>query len=125
MKRVLVLGIILAAAGSAGCLWIAKLHHKKQPYEAEPFYRKYLVAGSKLDDQILEEERRVQAQPDDPNLRNDFGNLLAQRRFPEDASGVLREVARRRLTHTVASGWPLLEPTWRFWNSLVAASAPR
>jgi len=47
------------------------------------------------------------------------------RRFPEDASGVLREVARRRLTHTVASGWPLLEPTWRFWNSLVAASAPR
>jgi tetratricopeptide (TPR) repeat protein len=88
MKRVFVLGIILAAAGAtgtAGCAWFAKLHHKKQPYEAEPFYRKYLVAGNKLDDQIVEEERRVQAQPDDANLRNDFGNLLAQRRFAEDA----------------------------------------
>jgi tetratricopeptide (TPR) repeat protein len=86
MKKVFVLGIILAAVGTAGCTWIAlKLHHKKQPYEAEPFYRKYLVAGTKLDDQILEEERRVQAQPDDPDLRNDFGNLLAQRRFAEDA----------------------------------------
>ena len=68
MKKVFVLGIILAAAGTAGCTWIAmKLHHKKQPYAAEPFYRKYLVAGNKLDDQIVEEERRVQAQPDDPN----------------------------------------------------------
>ena len=86
MKKVVVLGIIVAVAGTAGCTWIAmKLHHKKQPYEAEPFYRKYLVAGNQLDDQIVEEERRVQAQPDDPNLRNDFGNLLAQRRFAEDA----------------------------------------
>jgi HD superfamily phosphohydrolase YqeK len=47
------------------------------------------------------------------------------RRFPEDTRGVLREVARRRLAHTVESGWPVLEPTFRFWNSLVAASASR
>jgi HD superfamily phosphohydrolase YqeK len=47
------------------------------------------------------------------------------RRFPEDARGVLREVARRRLVHTVASGWPLLEPTYRFWNSLAVPSSPR
>jgi HD superfamily phosphohydrolase YqeK len=46
-------------------------------------------------------------------------------RFPEDTRGVLREVARRRLTHGIASGWPLLEPTYRFWNSLVAPSSPR
>ena len=88
MKRVFVLGIVLAAAGTAGCTWIAmKLHHRNrnQPYEAEPFYRKYLVAGNKLDDQILEQERRVQDRPEDPDLRNDFGNLLAQRRFVEDA----------------------------------------
>jgi HD superfamily phosphohydrolase YqeK len=47
------------------------------------------------------------------------------RRFPEDSRGVLREVAQRRLAHIIASGWPLLEPTFRFWNSLVASSAAR
>ncbi len=47
------------------------------------------------------------------------------RRFPADAGAVLREVARRRVLHTVASGWPLLEPTRRFWNSLAASSSPR
>ncbi|HTC23917.1 MAG TPA: HD domain-containing protein [Gemmatimonadales bacterium] len=47
------------------------------------------------------------------------------RRFPDESRGVLREVARRRVAHTVASGWPLLEPTFRFWNSLVASSSPR
>jgi HD superfamily phosphohydrolase YqeK len=47
------------------------------------------------------------------------------RRFPDDARGVLREVTRRRLIHTVASGWPLLEPSYRFWNSLAASSSPR
>lgn len=51
----------------------------------EPFYRKYLVAGDPLDDRIAEEERRVAAQPDSADLRNDFGNLLAARRFVEDA----------------------------------------
>ena len=49
---------------------------------------------------------------------------LAQR-FPEDTRGVLREVARHRLAHMLASGWPLPEPTFRFWNSLVAPSPPR
>ncbi|MDQ5872277.1 MAG: hypothetical protein M3547_08760, partial [Acidobacteriota bacterium] len=51
----------------------------------EPFYRKYLVAGNPLDERILEEERRVNAEPDSADLRNDFGNLLAARRFVEDA----------------------------------------
>lgn len=44
------------------------------------------------------------------------------RRLPSDPGGVLLEVARDRLKHVVASGWPLLDPTVRFWNSLVAAS---
>ena len=51
-----------------------------------PFYRQYLVAGNPLDDKIVEQERRVEASPDDPNLRNDFGNLLALRRFPKEAA---------------------------------------
>ena len=41
-------------------------------------------------------------------------------RLPDDPGGVLREVARSRLTHIIQSGWPVLEPTVRFWNSLVA-----
>jgi hypothetical protein len=52
----------------------------------EPFYRRYLIPGDPLDDAIVEMEHRVDASPDDPNLRNDFGNLLAARRFPEQAA---------------------------------------
>ena len=40
------------------------------------------------------------------------------RRFPGDPSGVLREVARQRLLHAVHAGWPLPDPTVRFWNLL-------
>ena len=45
------------------------------------------------------------------------------RRFPQDAGGVLREVARMRLTHAVQSGWPLPDPTVRFWNFLIGRAA--
>jgi HD superfamily phosphohydrolase YqeK len=44
-------------------------------------------------------------------------------RLPSDPGGVLREVARARLLHLIQSGWPVLEPTYRFWNSLVATGA--
>jgi HD superfamily phosphohydrolase YqeK len=44
-------------------------------------------------------------------------------RLPDDLSGVLREVARSRLLHIVRSGWPVLDPTARFWNSLVGIGA--
>lgn len=44
-------------------------------------------------------------------------------RLPDDSGGVLREVARSRITHLIRSGWPLLEPTVRFWNSLVVTGA--
>jgi len=42
--------------------------------------------------------------------------------YPRDPSGVLRAVARARLAYLVRSGWPLPEPTVRFWNSLSAVS---
>ncbi len=51
----------------------------------EPFYRKYLAPGNPLDDRILEQEKRVAADPSSPALHNDFGNLLAARRFPKEA----------------------------------------
>jgi HD superfamily phosphohydrolase YqeK len=47
---------------------------------------------------------------------------LAQR-FPSDPALVLRQVARARVGHLISSDRPLLEPTVRFWNSLVAASS--
>jgi HD superfamily phosphohydrolase YqeK len=47
-------------------------------------------------------------------------DYLEPGRLPADPGGVLREVARARLLHIVQSGWPVLDPTRRFWNSLVA-----
>ena len=44
-------------------------------------------------------------------------------RLPLNPGAVLREVARARLLHLIQSGWPVLEPTHRFWNSLVATGA--
>jgi HD superfamily phosphohydrolase YqeK len=44
-------------------------------------------------------------------------------RLPADPGAVLREVARARLLHLIQSGWPVLEPTRRFWNSLVVTGA--
>jgi hypothetical protein len=52
---------------------------------ADAFYRKYLVYGNPLDDEIDAMEKRIQASPNDANLHNDFGNLLVLRRFPEQA----------------------------------------
>ncbi len=43
------------------------------------------------------------------------------REFPTNPTGVLLEVARRRLTHLAQSAWPIPEPTYRFWNSLVSS----
>jgi len=45
------------------------------------------------------------------------------RRFPRDSGAVLREVVRARVARLVASGWPLPEPTVRFWNSLFARAS--
>jgi HD superfamily phosphohydrolase YqeK len=46
---------------------------------------------------------------------------LAQR-LPSEPLPVIREVAMARVGHLVSSGRPILEPTVRFWNSLVADS---
>jgi len=43
-------------------------------------------------------------------------------RFPDDSAGVLLAVASDRLAHLIESGRPLIDPTVRFWNSLVAPS---
>jgi len=81
MKRLLSAAILFAAMLAPG--WILGREKDKRP--DEPFYRKYMVAGNALDDKILEQEKRVAANPDSADLRNDFGNLLAARRFPREA----------------------------------------
>lgn len=78
-KWIWALSLALALAPAMGA-------EEKAKATAEPFYRKYLVPGNPLDDQILEQESRVEASPNDAGLRNDFGNLLAKRRFPEQAA---------------------------------------
>ena len=47
------------------------------------------------------------------------------REFPADPDGVLRDVARARISHLILSGWTLPEPTFRFWNRLAVSSSPR
>ena len=74
-------GVVLVAALAVACSSSAT--EKGKP--TEPFYRRYLAAGEPLDDKITEQERRVEADPRSAALRNDFGNLLAARRFQEQA----------------------------------------
>jgi HD superfamily phosphohydrolase YqeK len=64
-------------------------------------------------------------EPGRPQDRAGRAELAA--RFPRDSRGVLHEVARQRIARLIDSGRPLLDPTVRFWNSLVAApsSSPR
>ncbi|HKD19371.1 MAG TPA: tetratricopeptide repeat protein [Thermoanaerobaculia bacterium] len=72
----------------------------------EPFYRKYLVKGDPLDDAIAEQEKRVEASPDDAGLRNDFGNLLAERRFAAEAAEQY-EIAIKLDPHNFISAYNL------------------
>ena len=48
--------------------------------------------------------------------RDGRGALAA--RVPAERDAVLREVARRRITWAVTSGWPLRQEATDFWNSL-------
>lgn len=57
--------------------------------------------------------------PERPFLRAERA-ALAQR-LPGDVNRVLREVASARVTYAIKTGWVLPEPTYRFWNSLVAS----
>jgi HD superfamily phosphohydrolase YqeK len=60
-------------------------------------------------------------EPGRPAEREQRAELAS--RLPADPAGVVREVARLRLSRLVSSGWPIPEPTVRFWNSLAAKSS--
>ncbi len=99
MKRIPLALVLVAAAAGVGCF----LHLKHGEKSTEPFYRKYLVAGNELDDRIADQERRVESQPDSADLRNDFGNLLAERRFNEDAQLQYEKALELDSTHFLAA----------------------
>jgi len=81
MGVLVALGLALGGAASA-----QKGDSKAaQPAQKEPFYRRYLIAGNPLDERIREQEKLVEADPTSAALHNDFGNLLALRRFPRQA----------------------------------------
>ena len=75
---------------------------KKETPAPAPFYRKYLVPGNTLDDQIIEQEKRIAETPNDANLHNDFGNLLAKRRFPKEAAEQYELAAKLDKTNFIA-----------------------
>lgn len=58
-------------------------------------------------------------EPGRPFLQEERAELAE--RLPRDVNGVLRHVARARVAHAIRTGWALPEPTYRFWNSLVAS----
>lgn len=49
------------------------------------------------------------------------GRAHLARWFPEAPEDVVFAVAQRRVAHLVRSGWPILEPTATFWNSLTGS----
>jgi hypothetical protein len=91
--------IVVATGAAVGC----GIFHSEGKTSGEPFYRKYLVPGNPLDDRILEQEQRVAEQPDSADLRNDFGNLLAERRFVEDARNQYEKALELDDTHYLAA----------------------
>jgi tetratricopeptide (TPR) repeat protein len=52
---------------------------------AEPFFHQFLTPGDPFDERLLAQEKLVAANPDSAALRNDFGNLLTERRFAKEA----------------------------------------
>jgi Tetratricopeptide repeat len=103
MRRTL--RFVLAALASFALPGLAFARADKKP-TPEPFYRKYLQAGDPLDDQIVEQEKRVAESPNDASLRNDFGNLLAQRRFAAEAAEQY-EIATKLDPHNFISPYNL------------------
>jgi 2-amino-4-hydroxy-6-hydroxymethyldihydropteridine diphosphokinase len=61
---------------------------------------------------FLEPGRRV------PEAEREARARLLER-FPAAPAEVLREVAQRRLCWVITADWPIVEETWRFWNTLV------
>ena len=76
------LALFAAALAFAG---VAAAKDKKNDKPSEPFFHQFLIPGDPLDENLLLQEKRVAENPESAAMRNDFGNLLAERRFPKEA----------------------------------------
>lgn len=76
--------VLLLSGAAAGA-------RKGDPNHGEPFFHQFLVPGDPLDEKLLAQEKRVAEDPNSAELRNDFGNLLAERRFPKEARAEYRK----------------------------------
>ena len=96
--RILVVGAVAVAGGFAAARpqkpeKDEKAASAKNEKEKPAFFHQFLIPGDSLDEKLLAQEKRVEEDPDSAPLRNDFGNLLAERRFPKEA----REQYRKAL----------------------------
>ncbi|HYB53333.1 MAG TPA: tetratricopeptide repeat protein, partial [Thermoanaerobaculia bacterium] len=64
---------------------VALADKKSDDKKPEPFFHQFLIPGDPLDEKLLEQEKKVAENPNSAPLLNDFGNLLAERRFPKEA----------------------------------------
>jgi len=74
-----------AAAAFAAAAGAAAGKDEKSDKKPEPFFHQFLIPGDPLDENLLLQEKRVAESPNDAAMRNDYGNLLAERRFPKEA----------------------------------------
>ena len=92
--------VFAAALLAAGALASAAA---KKPESKEPFFHQFLIPGDPLDDNLLAQEKRVAEDPESAALRNDFGNLLAERRFPKEARAEYRKALELDKTFFLAA----------------------
>jgi tetratricopeptide (TPR) repeat protein len=92
--------VFAAALLAAGALASAAA---KKPESKEPFFHQFLIPGDPLDDNLLAQEKRVAENPESAALRNDFGNLLAERRFPKEARAEYRKALELDKTFFLAA----------------------
>ena len=85
MRTRRVIGAALAAAVFFAAAGPAAGKDKKSDKPSEPFFHQFLIPGDPLDEHLLLQEKRVAESPNDAAMRNDYGNLLAERRFPKEA----------------------------------------
>jgi len=82
-RRVFAVAALVSAALVAAGPAAAKDKGTAKP--SEPFFHQFLTPGDPLDENLLRQEKRVAENPNDAAMRNDYGNLLAERRFPKEA----------------------------------------
>jgi len=87
-KGAMIAAALLLLAGPAGG------GEKGAAKSGEPFFHQFLIPGDPLDEKLLAQEKRIAENPTSAELRNDFGNLLAERRFPKEARAEYRKALK-------------------------------